>query len=340
MAAKVTAPNHGAERAGPIGYAFDLAYAVELRDYFQAGAARVGIRSSFGAMLAQLEGCQIGGGSVDSWDPCAEMIDRLGRVAVVDRTLRRLGPADALVLRRYYDYPSPVEADWADFGTGIVAGGGILGGLAALVPLTRAARELRDEMVAEIGERRAERCSREEAAQRRRERRDELVTMFWTEAAARDKAAAQHDRLVARLDRWQALANAGEELTPKQERALREGDARLRELSRRVRAGDEWLGTLLSVYRRDATMHTTIAAMASADAEVSVTDAVRWMLRRKKGDEERVQFVAAAKAQARSMCRAAHAAYKLARSDARRERVAYRDGATAWRLREGADDVS
>lgn len=340
MVAKVTAPNRGAQQASPAGYAFDLAYAVELRDYFQSGPARAGMRSSFGAMLAQLEGCQAGVGSVDSWDPYAEVIDRLGRLAVVDRTLRRLLPTDALVLRRYYDYPSPVEADWSDFGTGIVAGGGILGGLAALVPLTRAARDLRDEMVADLGERRAERCSREEAAQRRRERRDELVTMFWTEAAARDKAAAQHDRLVARLDRWQAQANAGEELTPRQERALREGDARLLDLSRRVRAGDEWLGTLLSAYRRDSTMHATIAAMASADAEVSVTDAVRWMLRRKKGDEERVRFVATAKAQARSMCRAAHSAYKLARGCARCERGAYRDGAIAWRMRQEAGNVS
>lgn len=337
MAAKVTAPTSAKTE---MGYAFDLAYSVELRDYFQTGPASTGVRSSFGTMLAQLEGCQLGGGSVESRDPYAEVVDKLSRHALVERTLRRIEPWHATVLRRYFDAPSPAESEWTDFGPMLVAGVGLIGGLASLVPLTREAHELRDEMAAQLGERRAERCSDADADRVRKERRDEIAALFWAEAAARAEAAAKHDRLVERLDRWQAKANDGQGLSAHQQRVLADGDAKLRELARRVRAGDDWLASLLSAYADDGRARSAVSAVAGADAEVSVHDAVRRMLRRKRGDEERVRFVANAKLEAQRLRKAAHAAYKLARYAIRAERVEYRMGANAWHEREESGDVA
>lgn len=319
----------------------------ELGAFFREYDAAIGFRSTFSAMLAAASGVAIGSGPPASWDPYAEIIDRISRGTKVYRTLKRMDAAGqsahVCVLYRLHG-PRNGTTERAEFGD-----------LAPLAAFTDAAEEARVELVLRESTRREERvCTL--VARSRKEQIAELAEMFWTEVGVIHRAEAsllrldqdEDDRpgtlreLRTRLAKVQEALLAEAEPGPsrKARRAAqlegqiaraeerdRRAPARATELERRIEAGWRLLEQILEGVAYDGTLRARLGAIAGTDREITVEDALRAKLdppKRRQGDREayaawsaaRSVFIAEVKAQAEAMRKAAHAAYRKAKGAA------------------------
>lgn len=207
----------------------------ELREFFLGNEARVGFRSTFGAMLAALEGVPMGGSNGDH-DPHAERIDRERgtssgtRVWRALRNLDHMGDVQSIItLHRLYGAVRVPVGYLPAFGDPDVA---------QIASLTDAAEDVREQLAFTRGSERESgvrlRCITSKA-----ESLDALAEDFWRAVRSEAKATA-----AGRTD----MATAWREV---QARALN-------------LCGDG----------RDGTLSATISTYAGCDRETTTDDAI------------------------------------------------------------------
>jgi hypothetical protein len=255
-------PTGRSGRSDEYGFGAD---ARELQAFFCGYEASVGFGSTYHAMISAWAGVRHGSGPPASWDPYAAIVHKISEGMSVFRALKLLDEGghteDVVVLFKLYGPRSPHER--VEFGD-----------LAPLAIYTQAAADARDQIAARLGTVREEglgdRVERDHATVRRELERD-----FWREAGRIARLLEQHGKWVDRLDALQSRENAGAELGPRCVGWLADGHRRLAELEARIRASEQLQGQILDAYLYDGRLRARLGALAGADREVTVEDAIR-----------------------------------------------------------------
>jgi hypothetical protein len=278
--------------------------AIDLMRFWREHEAAIGIRSNFGSMLAALEGMAAGSGPPAGWDPHSERIEEIGRCRRTWQVLRAMDArgqtVEIVALHRLYgDVMCPVGYR------------GTFGDLAPLVSLTDAASAARDRLAADAGAEREEAVI-EPASRAMAHGRARIEGDIESAVEAANRVVDQIDKLGVLIGRDQARASKSpdEPLSPVAAgRPRRHAD-----LTRRLAGWDAHIAILQGAVTCDGVLRARHGALASADHEITVDDAIQQTLRQTARDvAARSAFVVAVSMDAKALKVRAHEAYRAAK---------------------------
>lgn len=294
------------------------AHGREMSEFFNASESRVGFKSTFSAMLAAEAGVALGSGPPSGYDPYADALDHITRGTQMRRRFARIPAAEARTLEHLYG-PRTTN-DRREFGE-----------LSPIIPFTAASREAREQLVLDESTVRSERVA-PRVNRALAERRAELEEMFWHEAGVVteletsmrraecqiEKAKAKVKRLTEQLettagDAQQRVIERRSKAQGKLQSTTDTAAPRLRRWHRRHAAGRQLLKQLLDGFSYDGAVRASIGTIEATDREITVEDAIRQIMSLPAKTKRRIEFIAAATAQAEVLRTAAHAAYRLAK---------------------------
>jgi hypothetical protein len=279
--------------------------AIDLMRFWREHEAAIGIRSNFGSMLAALEGMAPGSGPPAGWDPLVDRVLEIGRCRRTWQVLREMDSQgltlEIVALHRLYgDVLCPLEYR------------GAFGDVAALASLTDAAEGARDRLAYEVGTAREQAVVDGPLEGAVAENRAQLEREIARSVEAANKVVGRIDWHGRRIERCEAKAahHPDEPADPK----LPVHRARRADLTRRLAAWDAHIVHMQKAAECDGVLRARHGALAGADREVTVDDAIRHVLQKTRNDvAARSAFVVGVVQDAKALRARAHEAYKEAK---------------------------